>query len=184
MAIEESSRMPLGSLASEFNLLDVVSGKPFTLKEVRRKHGLVVMFLCAHCPYVKSIEKEIAIVAKKYLCSEIGFVGISSNDSLAYPEDSLEKLKEQAEKAAFCFPYLFDETQEVAKAYQAACTPDFYLFDEHLKGVYHGRFDTSTIGNSKPVSGDSLMEAIDTQLRKEPPVQPQYPSIGCSIKWK
>ncbi|GAB4252699.1 MAG: thioredoxin family protein [Ekhidna sp.] len=184
MAAVESNMLPLGTIAPDFDLVDVVSGERFTVEDVRQEYGLVVMFICAHCPYVRNIEEEIVIIANQYADSKIGFVAISSNDPSAYPEDSPEGLKKQAEELEFPFPYLFDESQEVAKAYQAACTPDFYLFDEDLKCVYRGRFDASTPGNPEPVTGDDLVSAIEAHLEDEPPLDPQHPSVGCSIKWK
>ena len=184
MAAVESNMMPLGTIAPDFNLPDVVSGKQIKLEDVRQEYGVVVMFICAHSPYVQNIEEEIAVIAAQYANSKIGFVAISSNDPAQYPEDAPAGLKQQAEELEFNFPYLFDETQEVAKAYQAACTPDFYLFDEDLKCIYRGRFDESTPGNPEPVTGDSLIEAIEAHLEDEPIIDPQYPSVGCAIKWK
>ena len=184
MALAESNMMPLGTEAPDFNLEDVVSGKHFTVGDVRQEYGMLVMFICAHCPYVKNIEDEIAVIAKQYQNSKIGFVAISSNDPEAYPEDSPEGLRKQAEEFEFAFPYLYDETQEVAKAYDAMCTPEFYLFDEELKLIYRGRFDASTPGNPEPVTGENLIEAIERHLEDEPVVEAQHPSMGCSIKWK
>lgn len=180
----ESNMMELGTIAPDFNLLDVMSGKHVSLTEARKEYGIVVMFICAHCPYVKNIEEEIAVIAAQYANAKLGFVAISANDSAEYPEDGPEGLRKQGQELEFTFPYLYDETQEVAKAYQAACTPDFYLFDEDLKCIYRGRFDASTPGNPEPVTGDNLVEAIERHLEDEPVVDPQYPSIGCSIKWK
>lgn len=184
MAAVESNMMPLGTVAPDFNLLDVITSKQVTLEDVRQEYGLVVMFICAHCPYVKNIEEEIAVIAAQYANAKIGFVAISSNDPAEYPEDGPEGLRNQALELEFSFPYLYDETQEVAKAYQAACTPEFYLFDEDLKCIYRGRFDASTPGNPEPVTGDNLVEAIESHLEDEPIVDPQYPSVGCSIKWR
>jgi len=176
--------MPLGTIAPDFDLQDVVSGKQFTVEDVCQEYGMLVMFICAHCPYVKNIEDEIAVIAKQYQDSKIGFVAISSNDAAAYPDDAPEGLKKQAEEFEFAFPYLYDESQEAAKAYDAVCTPEFYLFDEDLKLIYRGRFDASTPGNPEPVTGESLIEAIERHLEDEPVVENQYPSMGCSIKWK
>lgn len=184
MAAVESNMMPLGTVAPEFDLPDVISGKNKTLEDVRLEYGLVVMFICAHCPYVKNIEEEIAVIARQYSDLKVGFVAICSNDPADYPEDAPEGLKAQAEEFEFGFPYLFDETQDVAKAYQAACTPDFFLFDEDLKCIYRGRFDASTPGNPEPVTGDDLVNALEAHLEDEPPLEIQKPSIGCSIKWK
>ena len=176
--------LPLGTEAFDFSLPDVVSEKKLGLAEIKGDRGLVIMFICAHCPYVKHLEEEIAFVAEKYQRKGIGFVAISANDSEKYPDDAPEKLKEQADEQGFDFPYLFDETQEVAKAYMAACTPDFYLFDSELHCVYRGRFDASTPGNEEPVTGEDLREAMDQLLDGVTITQTQYPSIGCNIKWK
>ena len=184
MAAVESNMLPLGTIAPDFDLPDAISGKNLTLEDVKKDYGLVVMFICAHCPYVKNIEEEIAVIAHQYSQQKIGFVAISSNDVNSYPEDAPEGLKEQAEEFEFCFPYLYDESQEVAKAYQAACTPDFYIFDEDLKLIYRGRFDASTPGNPEPVTGDELVNALENHLEDEPIIEDQKPSIGCSIKWK
>ncbi|WP_436515172.1 thioredoxin family protein [Ekhidna sp. To15] len=184
MAAAESNMMPLGTVAPDFDLPDVTSGKNKTLEDVRSEYGVVVMFICAHCPYVKNIEEEIAVIARQYSDQKIGFVAISSNDATAHPNDAPEGLKAQAEEFEFCFPYLYDETQEVAKAYQAACTPEFYLFDEEMKCIYRGRFDASTPGNPEPVTGDDLINALEAHLEDEPQAKDQKPSIGCSIKWK
>lgn len=184
MAATSSNMMPLGTQAPDFDLLDVISGEQKTLEDVRQEYGLVVMFICAHCPFVKNIEEEISVVAHQYSKQKIGFVAISSNDAEAYPEDAPDGLREQAEEFDFDFPYLYDETQKVAKAYQAACTPDFYLFDEDMRCVYRGRFDSSTPGNAEPVSGDDLVQAMELHLEDEPPMENQLPSMGCNIKWK
>lgn len=184
MSATSSNMMPLGTQAPDFNLLDVVSGENKTLEDVRKEYGLVVMFICAHCPYVQNIEEEISVIAQQYMKQKIGFVAISSNDAAAYPDDSPEGLKEQAEEFDFHFPYLYDEDQMVAKAYQAACTPDFFLFDEDMLCIYRGRFDSSTPGNAEPVSGDDLVQAMELHLDDEPQLEQQMPSMGCSIKWK
>ena len=184
MAAAESTMMPVGTVAPDFNLPDVVSGDNKTLEDVTKEYGVVVMFICAHCPYVKNIEEEIAVVARQYGDQKIGFVAISSNDASAYPDDSPEGLKAQAEEFEFNFPYLYDESQEVAKAYDAVCTPEFYLFDEDLKCIYRGRFDASTPGNPEPVTGDDLINALEAHLEDEPQEENQMPSVGCSIKWK
>lgn len=184
MALTPSTMMPLGTKAPDFNLEDVISGTSKTLSDVKGKEGLIVMFICAHCPYVKNIEEELSIVARHYQHLGVEFVAISSNDSENYPEDNPDGLREQAEEHDFHFPYLLDESQEVAKAYDAACTPDFFLFDAALKCVYRGRFDASTPGNNEPVNGEDLSLAIDNLLDGQPPVEEQIPSMGCNIKWK
>lgn len=184
MAVTPSNMMDLGTEAPGFELLDVISGSKKTLNDVRGESGTVIMFICAHCPYVKHLEEEIAFVSEKYQKKQIAFVAISSNDVEAYPDDAPEMLKEQAEENDFDFPYLYDETQEVAKSYLAACTPDFFLFDKDLKCVYRGRFDGSTPGNEEPVNGEDLREAMDQLLADEPIFENQKPSMGCNIKWK
>lgn len=184
MASEKSTMLPLGTLAPDFELLDVMSKDYLSMDDIRGEFGVLIMFICAHCPYVRNIEEEIAIIAKQYKTSKIGFAAISSNDAEEYPQDAPEKLEKQAELLEFSFPYLYDETQKVAKAFQAVCTPEFYLFDENLKLIYRGRFDASTPGNPEPVTGEDLVEAIERHLEDEPIIDPQYPSIGCSIKWK
>ncbi len=184
MALTPSTMMPLGTEAPDFNLTNVMDNKATSLSDVKKENGLVVMFICAHCPYVKNIEEELAIVARHYQHLGVGFVAISSNDVENYPEDSPEQLKLQAQKHGFDFPYLYDETQKVAKAYDAACTPDFYLFDSDLKCVYRGRFDASTPGNNEPVTGEDLSNAIDALIEGEPVVEDQLASMGCNIKWK
>lgn len=176
--------MPLGTTAPDFNLVDVISGDEKTLEDVMGDKGLVVVFLSAHCPYVKHLEEEIGFVAEKYQIKGIGFVGISSNDVSAYPDDAPDKLVEQAEENDFDFPYLYDETQEVAKAYDAACTPDFFLFDNDYKCVYRGRFGAATPGNDEPVTGDELKDAMNSLLEGEAIFEDQKPSMGCNIKWK
>ncbi|MEM9894764.1 MAG: thioredoxin family protein [Bacteroidota bacterium] len=180
----ESEMVPLGTLAPDFSLPNVMTGEHYSLNDVKLDYGVVVMFICAHCPFVKNIEEEIAIVARQYTKQKIGFVAISSNDVNTYPDDAPDKLKEQAMTNDFDFPYLYDETQQVAKAYKAVCTPDFFLFDEALKLIYRGRFDSSTPGNNHPVSGDDLIMALERHLEDEPQIKNQLPSIGCSIKWK
>ncbi|MEQ9402885.1 MAG: thioredoxin family protein [Cyclobacteriaceae bacterium] len=184
MSLTPSTMMPLGTKAPDFNLPDVISKTDKTLEDVKGEEGLVVMFICAHCPFVKNIEEELGIVARHYQHLGIGFVAISSNDVENYPEDSPDELKKQAETHDFSFPYLYDESQETAKAYDAACTPDFFLFDKDMKCTYRGRFDASTPGNNEPVDGGDLSAAIDAQLDGEPPLEEQLPSMGCNIKWK
>ncbi|MEM9340441.1 MAG: thioredoxin family protein [Bacteroidota bacterium] len=184
MALKESNMMPLGTKASAFELVDVVSNITFSLEDIRGEEGTLVMFICAHCPYVKNIEEELSVMAKQYKNLGIGFVGISSNDAASYPEDAPDGLRDQAKKVGFEFPYLYDETQEVAKAYDVACTPDFFLFNDQLSLVYRGRFDSSTPGNTDPISGDDLRLAITHLLEYQKIPEEQHPSVGCSIKWK
>lgn len=184
MARTPSNMMALGTPAPDFKLQDVVSGKYLSINDVIGENGLVVMFICVHCPYVIHLQEEIAFVAEKYQHKGIGFVAISSNDINGYPQDAPEFMKEQAEDQDFNFPYLFDEDQTVAKAYEAACTPEFYLFNNELKLVYRGRFDAASPGNTEPVTGDELRDAMDCLLNDEPISDDQHPSIGCNIKWK
>ncbi len=184
MALTESSMMPLGTSAPDFELTDVVSNISFSLEDIRGEEGTLMMFICAHCPYVKNIEEEISVMVKQYKRLGIGFAGISSNDIESYPEDAPDGLRSQAKAVDFEFPYLFDETQEIAKAYGATCTPDFFLFNEKMKLVYRGRFDSSTPGNTDPVTGDDLRLAITHLLELQEIPEKQHPSMGCGIKWK
>lgn len=184
MALTESTMLELGTTAPDFSLPDVVSGKTVRRDDYRGKKGLLVMFICAHCPYVKHIEKSLGPLAADYFSQPLGIVAISSNDAASYPADSPEGLKKQAQANGFVFPYLHDETQKVAHAYKAACTPDFFLFDQDLKLVYRGQYDSSRPGNNVPVTGMDLRAAIDLVLDGKPVPVEQRPSIGCNIKWK
>lgn len=185
MALTESTmELKLGTEAPEFALTDVVTGEATRLDDLRGEKGLLVMFICTHCPYVKHVEKGLAALGHDYVAEPVGMVAISSNDAEAHPEDSPAGLKEQAERLHFAFPYLYDETQDVAKAYHAACTPDFFLFDGDLKLVYRGQFDASRPGNGVPVTGQDLRAAIDALLGGKPIAADQKPSIGCNIKWR
>ena len=183
MALTESTMLELGTAAPDFALPDVVSGKTVRRDDFRGQKGLLVMFICTHCPYVKHIEKELAQLGVDYE-GKLGIVAISSNDANNYPDDNPEGLKKQAQRMGFKFPYLYDESQAVARAYRAACTPDIYLFDSDFKLVYRGQFDTSRPGNGVPVTGKDLRVALDTVLRGEKPRPDQTASIGCNIKWK
>ncbi len=184
MANTESKMLPLGTKAPDFTLIDAVSDNPFSLKDVRGKKGTVVMFICNHCPYVKHVNDEIVRLSNDYRVTGFGFVAINSNDIIKYPEDSPAEMWRTAQKHSYPFPYLYDETQEVAKAYDAACTPDFYLFDAYLKLVYRGQLDNSRPGNGIPVNGRDLREALDSLLSNNPQRKDQKPSMGCNIKWK
>lgn len=179
-----SSMLALGTRAPNFNLIDVVSEQTVSQETFSSKKALLVMFICRHCPYVKHVQDEIAKIGKDYQDKDIGIVAISSNDPIAYPEDGLQSLKEMAKELEFAFPYCFDETQEIAKAYTAVCTPDFFLFDKDRKLVYRGQLDDSRPGSVIPVTGKDLRAAIDAILDGKPVDQYQKPSIGCSIKWK
>lgn len=178
-----STMLPLGTQAPDFELPNV-DGRMVGLAEAAGPRGTVVMFICNHCPFVKHVADHLAMVARDYASRGIGFVAISSNDVAAHPADSPEQMVREAEDRGYLFPYLYDETQEVAKAYHAACTPDFYLFDAERKLAYRGQLDSSRPGNDLPVTGSDLREAIDALLAGRPPRDDQKPSIGCNIKWK
>ena len=183
MAVE-SVMLSLGTHAPPFALRDVVRGQVYQLDSFANKSGLLVIFLCRHCPYVVHVQDEIARLGRDYESSSLGIVGISSNDPGHYPDDAPERLREMAQRLDFRFPLCFDETQDVAKAYKAACTPDFYLFDQTRRLVYRGQWDDSRPGTNKPVTGRDLRAAIDAVLGGKPVEGNQKPSIGCSIKWK
>lgn len=184
MARTTSNMLPLGTKAPDFTLLDAVTMNPVSLQSVRGKKGTVIMFICNHCPFVKHVNEELVRICNDYRVTGFGFVAISSNDVSKYPEDSPQKMWQTARRENYPFPYLYDETQEVAKAYDAACTPDFYLFDEELKLVYRGQLDNSRPGNGIPVNGRDLREALDNILNNNPQRKDQKPSMGCNIKWK
>ena len=174
----------LGTPAPPFALRDVVSGQIYSLDSFAGKTALLVMFICRHCPYVVHVQDELAKIGRDYRDKGLGIIGISSNDPVQYPDDAPPRLKEMAERLGFTFPFCFDETQDVAKAYRAACTPDFYLFDRERKLVYRGQLDDSRPGGNKPVTGRDLRAAIDAVLAGKPVDSNQKASIGCSIKWK
>ena len=184
MALTESTMLELGTTAPDFALTDVVTGKIVRRDDFRGQKALLVMFICAHCPYVKHIEKGLAALGMDYSGEPVGIVAISSNDAMNFPEDSPAGLKKQAETLRFLFPYLYDETQAAAHAYKAVCTPDIFLFDGDFRLVYRGEFDRSRPGNGVPVTGEDLRAAIDQVLAGKPPLGDQRPSIGCNIKWK
>jgi peroxiredoxin len=183
MALTPSTMLPLGTKAPSFSLPDT-SGKQVTLDDYRGKPALLVMYLCNHCPFVKHIRAGLAQLVKEYQAHGIAAVGISSNDVVGYPDDSPEKMAIEAREAGYTFPYLYDESQQIAKAYQAACTPDFFLFDKEQKLVYRGQLDDSRPGNGIPVTGRDLRAALDALLSGNPLSTDQKPSIGCNIKWK
>ena len=184
MALTPSNMLPLGTLAPNFKLLDVIDNQEKSLKELSSNTATVIMFICNHCPFVKHVQKELVKLANDYMAKGIAFVAISSNDVKNYPDDSPQKMKEIAAEFSYPFPYLYDETQSVAKAYQAACTPDFYVFDGNLKCIYRGQLDDSRPGNDIPVTGKDIRIVLDWVLAKKPISQEQKPSIGCNIKWK
>jgi peroxiredoxin len=176
--------LELGTEAPDFALVDVVTGKLVRRDDFRDKKALLVMFICAHCPYVKHIEKTLGKLGSDYAGKPVAIVAISSNDVTTHPGDSPEGLKAQAEANSFPFPYLYDESQAIARAYKAACTPDFFLFDSGFKLVYRGQYDSSRPGNNVPASGEDLRAAMDTVLAGKPVPVDQRPSMGCNIKWK
>lgn len=184
MAFIESNMLPLGTQAPDFSLPDTVSGEELSLREISAGQPTVVMFLCNHCPYVIHVNPEIVRIVSDYKSKGVSFVGISSNDVDKYPDDSPEKMTVFANETGYDFPYLYDETQAVAKAYDAACTPDFYVFDGDLNLAYRGRIDDARPGNDKSLSGHDLRSALDAVLNGEPVSEVQYPSGGCGIKWK
>jgi len=183
MALTPSTMLPLGTTAPPFTL-DDPRGETVSLDDFAGAPGALVMFLCNHCPYVQHIREELARFGREVQERGLAVVAVSSNDVEAFPDDAPEKMAEEAERYGYSFPYLFDETQEVAKAYQAACTPDFFLFDGNLELVYRGQFDGSRPGNGVPVTGEDLRAAVDAVLAGRPAPQEQAPSMGCNIKWK
>lgn len=184
MARTPSNMIPLGTLAPDFKLPDTVSDEKLALKDIKGDKGTVIMFICNHCPFVKYVNQGIVQMARDYQAQGFGFIAISSNDVVNYPDDSPELMKVNASEEAYIFPYLYDESQEVAQAYDAACTPDFYLFDSNLSLVYRGQMDASRPGNEIPVTGSDLRAAMDALLQGSPINSEQKPSIGCNIKWK
>ena len=184
MAKTPSNMVSLGTKASKFNLLDVTVNSFKSLDELKGDKGTVIMFICNHCPYVKHVNATIVEIAKKYQQSGIKFIAISSNDVLNYPEDSPELMKENAIEYNFCFPYLYDETQQTAIVYDAACTPDFYVYNSGLELVYRGQLDDSRPGNNLPCDGNDLSHALNCLITNKVNEKLQKPSIGCNIKWK
>lgn len=184
MAATPSNMLALGTSAPDFNLLDTVSAKIVSLNDLKSDKATVIMFICNHCPFVKHINQGIAEFANDYIPQGVSVIAISSNDVDNYPADSPEKMTENAKEQGFNFPYLYDETQDVAKAYQAACTPDFYVFDSELKLAYRGQFDSSRPNNMEAVTGKDVREAVGSLLNGNRPNEEQIPSIGCNIKWK
>jgi peroxiredoxin len=176
--------LPLGTKAPDFKLSDVQSNKEISLSSFQGKKGLLVMFICNHCPYVKHIRQELAKVGNEYAAKDIGVIAISSNDADNYPEDSPVKMAQEAKSLNLVYPYCHDESQEVARAYTAACTPDLFLFDKDFKLVYRGQFDDSRPGNAEPVNGKDLRAALDAVVNGSEPKGQQKASVGCNIKWK
>ena len=179
-----STMLELGTPAPDFSLPDVVTGRPISLASFGGEKALLVMFICRHCPFVKHVQDELARLGAAYRDRGVGIVAISSNDAAKYPDDAPDRLKQMADELGFTFPFCFDETQEVAKAYTAACTPDFVLFDRNRELVYRGQLDDSRPESGEPVTGRDLRAAIDAVLSDRPVGPHQRPSIGCNIKWK
>jgi peroxiredoxin len=184
MSLKESNPFLIGKLAPDFTLLDTVSEKQISLSSLHGEKGTVIMFICNHCPFVVYINNALVKLANDYLQKGIAFIAISSNDVDDYPEDGPIYMKQIAAKYKYPFPYLFDATQDIAKSYNAACTPDFYVFDSDLKSVYHGQLDGSRPGSGIPVTGIDIRNALDKLIVNEENNEIQKPSIGCSIKWK
>lgn len=185
MAKTLSTMLPLGTVAPDFTLKDTISDEHIKLSSyTKHSKGTLVMFICNHCPYVKHVNDGLVKLAKDYANKPISILAISANDVENYPDDSPQKMKQVAHELGYKFPYLYDETQEVANLFQAACTPDFFLFDEHLKLVYRGQFDSSRPGSNVPVTGEDLRHAMDCLLSNKSNQEPQKPSMGCNIKWK
>lgn len=184
MALTPSTMLPLGTKAPDFQLPDVVSGNIISLETFAGKEGLLVIFICRHCPFVKHIQGELVRIGKDYAGSNLGIIAISANDGANYPEDAPHLLKEMAIELGFTFPFCYDESQETAIAYTAACTPDFFLFDPNRELVYRGQLDESRPSNNKPVTGADLRLAIEALLAHTPINSDQKPSIGCNIKWR
>lgn len=184
MAATPSNMFPLGEEAPAFSLRDTVSGDYISLADAKGEKATVVMFICNHCPFVIHVAQQIAVLATDYQAKGIGFVAISSNDVVKYPQDAPGHMKTFASGHGLTFPYLYDESQDVAKAYQAACTPDFYVFDAGLRCAYRGQLDGARPGNKIPVTGGDIRKALDCLIGGKPVPGEQYPSIGCNIKWK
>ena len=183
MALTPSNMLPLGTKAPNFHLKDTVSGNYYSLDDLKSEKATVIMFICNHCPFVIHVNPEIVNIANEYRNKGVAFIAISSNDVDNYPEDAPDKMNIVAKVLRYPFPYLYDKTQEVAKSYDAACTPDFYVFNESLELTYRGRLDNSRPGNNVPLSGKDLRQAIDSTLSGEA-IADQFPSMGCNIKWK
>jgi peroxiredoxin len=184
MARTPSVMTPLGKKAPDFTLPDTVSGKDLSLQQQKGSVATVIMFICNHCPFVKHVNPQLVQMANDYINKGIQFVAISSNDVAGYPEDGPEQMKLVAKQQQYPFPYLYDATQQVAKAYEAACTPDFFIFDNALQLVYRGQLDNSRPGNGVPVTGEDIRTALDHLLKDEPVQEDQRPSLGCNIKWR
>ncbi len=184
MAQTASTMLPLGTKAPDFKLMDTVTDENKTIEECKGLNGTVIVFICNHCPFVKHVNSELVRMAKDYKSKGINLIAISSNDVEHYPQDAPDKMKETAKNEGYIFPYLYDASQQVAKAYKAACTPDFFVFDDELKLIYRGQLDDSRPGNGIPVNGKDIRNALNALLNKQPISKEQKPSIGCNIKWR
>ena len=184
MARTPSTMVTLGTKAPDFLLPDTVSEKQLSLNEIKGETATMIMFICNHCPFVKHVNEELVRLGNDYKNKGIGFVAINSNDVINHPNDSPELMTQVAKELKYPFPYLYDESQETAKAYDAACTPDFFIYDKDLRLVYRGQLDDSRPGNEIPVTGKDIRQALDRLINNEPVPQVQRPSIGCNIKWK
>ncbi|MEO7176185.1 MAG: thioredoxin family protein [Saprospiraceae bacterium] len=184
MSLTESKMLPLGSLAPDFTLPDTISDQLLSLQDLKGEKGTVIMFICNHCPYVLHVNDELIRIAKDYQSKGIAFIAISSNDAQKYPMDGPAKMKIHAKTVGYPFPYLYDESQDVARAYDAACTPDLYVFDAESRLSYRGRLDGSRPNNQVALSGEDLRAALDAILHGNAVAEKQYPSAGCNIKWK
>lgn len=184
MAETPSTMVSLGTQAANFVLPDTVTGRTMDLEQLQSDKATVIMFICNHCPFVKHVQRELVNIANEYQPKNVAFVAISSNDVERYPADSPEKMQQVAAELQYAFPYLYDESQDVARAYHAVCTPDIFVYDRDLRLVYRGQLDDSRPGNDIPVTGKDLREALDAILAGKPVNPEQKPSIGCNIKWK
>ena len=184
LAQTPSNMLPLGTVAPHFELINTIDNQLISLQKSKGKNGTVIMFICNHCPFVVHVNEALVAIATHYQKKGINFIAISSNDAVKYPQDGPDKMKAHALSNNYPFPYLYDESQDIAKAYDAACTPDLYVFDEDLKLVYRGQLDDSRPGNSIPVTGNDLRHAMECLLNNTKNTKPQKPSIGCNIKWK
>jgi peroxiredoxin len=184
MALTASNEFETGATAPDFTLLNTVNSTLLSLLEAKGEKGTVLMFICNHCPFVIHVNTTLVEIANEYQVKGINFIAISSNEIKNYPQDGPELMQQVGREQNYPFPYLFDETQAIAKAYDAACTPDFYVFDANLKAVYHGQLDDSRPGNGKPVTGQDIRNAMDNLLENKAVLENQKPSVGCGIKWK
>ena len=184
MARTPSTMVALSTKAPDFVLPDTVSGKQLSLENIKGEVATMIMFICNHCPFVKHVNSELVRLANDYKNKGIGFVAISSNDVINHPDDAPGLMTQVAKQLKYPFPYLYDESQETAKAYDAACTPDFFIYDKDLRLVYRGQLDDSRPGNEIPVTGKDIRNALDRLINNKPVSQEQRPSIGCNIKWK